>query len=119
MNDIVSLVIPTYNERDNIAVLVPEIGQALADYNYEIVIVDDDSRGIFHNAHEFAALYPNSLPVRPTCYCAPRLAFGTEVEAARRRIAQRAGIPYTSPSNTKRPRALVVDNRVPRLGHRP
>src|SRR5262249_53082755 len=54
--------------------------------------VDDDSRGIFQNAHEFAALYPNTSPVRPARYCAPRHAFGLQVEAARRRIAQRAAI---------------------------
>jgi Hint domain len=64
--------------------------------------VDDDSRGIFQNAHEFAALYPNMPTERPTRYCAPRLAFGTQVEVARRLIAQRAGIPYTPSSNAKR-----------------
>jgi Hint domain len=79
--------------------------------------VDDDSRGIFQNAHEFAALYPNMPTERPTRYCAPRLAFGTQVEVARRLIAQRAGIPYTPSSNAKRPRALVVDSWVPQLGH--
>ena len=79
--------------------------------------VDDDSRGIFQNAHEFAALYPNTPAVRPARYCAPRVAFGTRVEAARRQIAQRAGIPYTPSSNAKRPRALVVDSWVPQLGH--
>jgi hypothetical protein len=79
--------------------------------------VDDDSRGIFQNAREFAALYPNIPAVRPVRYCAPRLAFGPELEAARRQIAQRAGIPYTPSSNAKRPRALVVDDRVPQLGH--
>jgi glycosyltransferase involved in cell wall biosynthesis len=79
--------------------------------------VDDDSRGIFQNAHEFAALYANTPPVRPARYCAPRLAFGAEVEAARRRIAERAGIYYAPSSAAKRPRALVVDNRVPQLGH--
>jgi hypothetical protein len=79
--------------------------------------VDDDSRGIFQNAHEFAELYPNTAAVRPARYCAPRVALGAELEAARRRIAQRAGIPCAPPSNTKRPRALVVDSWVPQLGH--
>jgi glycosyltransferase involved in cell wall biosynthesis len=79
--------------------------------------VDDDSRGIFQNAHEFAALYPNTPPVRPARYCAPRLAFGTQVEAARQHIAQRAGIAYTPPSAVRGPRALVIDSRLPQLGH--
>jgi glycosyltransferase involved in cell wall biosynthesis len=79
--------------------------------------VDDDSRGMFQNAHQFASLYPNTPSVRPARYCAPRLAFGAEVEAVRRRIAQRAGIPYARPAGTKQPRALVVDNQVPQQGH--
>ena len=53
--------------------------------------IDDDSRGTFHNAHEYAALYPSSgMPVEQ--YCAPRLQDGYEVEAIRRRIALRAGL---------------------------
>src|SRR6185295_8224691 len=54
---------------------------------------------------------------RPDPYCAPRLAFGTQVEAARRQIAQRAGIPYRQPTAESTPRALVVDNQIPKIGH--
>jgi glycosyltransferase involved in cell wall biosynthesis len=78
--------------------------------------VDDDSRGMFQNAHEFAALYPDRL-TQPARYCAPRIAFGTELEAVRRLIAHRAGIPYRRPVVENRPRALVVDSRVPDVGH--
>jgi glycosyltransferase involved in cell wall biosynthesis len=78
--------------------------------------VDDDSRGMFQNAREFQALYPNER-ARPDPYCAPRLAFGTQVEAARRQIARRAGKPYRPPTAESRPRALVVDNQIPRSGH--
>jgi autotransporter passenger strand-loop-strand repeat protein len=78
--------------------------------------VDDDSRAIFQNAHEYAALYP-AAPARPAQYCAPRIAFGPELEAARKRLAQRAGIPYVQPIAEPRPRALVVDSRVPETGH--
>lgn len=39
----VSLVIPVYNERDNLAPLVDEIVAALAGRRYEIVLVDDGS----------------------------------------------------------------------------
>jgi T5SS/PEP-CTERM-associated repeat protein len=53
--------------------------------------LDDDSRGMFHNAHEYRQLYPDAIqpPVR---YCAPRLDDGYEVEAARQRIDDRAGM---------------------------
>jgi N-acetylneuraminic acid mutarotase len=53
--------------------------------------LDDDSRGMFHNAHEYAALYPNCTdPAAP--YYAPRCDDGYEVETVRHRIAARAGI---------------------------
>jgi fibronectin-binding autotransporter adhesin len=53
--------------------------------------IDDNSRGMFHNAHEYHALYPD-LPAHATRYCAPRCADGYEVEAMRHRIAARAGL---------------------------
>ena len=48
--------------------------------------IDDDSRGMFHNAHEYDAA------TGLTQYCAPRHSDGYEVEAARRCIALRAGL---------------------------
>jgi hypothetical protein len=53
--------------------------------------IDDDSRQMFHNAHEYAALYPDAPRVEAR-FCAPRCSEGYEVEAARRRIAERAGL---------------------------
>ncbi len=38
-----SVVIPLYNEEDNVAVLQREIGEALAGRNYELILVDDGS----------------------------------------------------------------------------
>ena len=40
-----SIIVPTYNERENIKVLIPRIHKMLNNYNidYEIIIVDDDS----------------------------------------------------------------------------
>jgi type VI protein secretion system component Hcp len=78
--------------------------------------VDDDSRGMFQNAHEFAALYPDR-PREPARYCARRVAFGAELEAVRRQIAHRAGIPYRRPAAESRPCALVIDSRLPEVGH--
>jgi len=39
----VSIVVPTYNERDNLGELFERISKALRDYDYEIIVVDDDS----------------------------------------------------------------------------
>ncbi len=65
MNNIVSLVIPTYNERDNIAILIPEISQSLAGYEYEIIIVDDDSRdGTADVVESLKEKYPVKVIVR-------------------------------------------------------
>ena len=51
--------------------------------------VDDNCRGMFHNAHEHAALYPDA-PRVPALYCAPRRKDSEQVEAVRRRLARRA-----------------------------
>ncbi len=55
--------------------------------------IDDDSRCMFHNVHEYAALYPDAQsPAAQAQYCAPRHHDGYAVEAARAHIAQRAGL---------------------------
>ena len=54
--------------------------------------VDDDSRGMFHNAHEYRTLYPQDAAAGLAPYCAPRYDDGYEVEAVQRRLAQRAGL---------------------------
>jgi T5SS/PEP-CTERM-associated repeat protein len=64
--------------------------------------LDDDSRGMFHNAHEYWALYPDAS-CGPPRYCAPRLDAGYEVEAVRRRIDARAGL---RPMDKAQPPAL-------------
>ncbi len=47
--------------------------------------LDDNSRGMFHNAGEFAALYPQA-PISGG-FCAPKVDEGYELEAIRRRLA--------------------------------
>lgn len=65
MKETVSLIIPTYNEKDNIAPLVERIHQALADYTYEIVLVDDNSQdGTIEIASGLAPRYPVKVVVR-------------------------------------------------------
>jgi hypothetical protein len=52
--------------------------------------VDCDSRGIFHNAGEFAELYPDDFPV-PWDFCAPRAEEGSaELAAIRAALSERA-----------------------------
>ena len=54
--------------------------------------IDDESRGTFHNAHEYGAMYPQDAAKAIARYCAPRLDEGYELEALRVRIAARADL---------------------------
>jgi Hint domain len=58
--------------------------------------VNDDSRNMFNNAHEFAVLYPNLDGVEAR-YCAPRVEDGYGLEAVRSRLVKRAGLPVAAP----------------------
>jgi glycosyltransferase involved in cell wall biosynthesis len=51
--------------------------------------VDDNSRGIFHNAADFYACHPD-VPHGPATFCAPRVEDGFELDAICRRLAGRA-----------------------------
>ncbi|MCE8428033.1 MAG: polyprenol monophosphomannose synthase [Candidatus Methanoperedens sp.] len=62
----VSVIIPTYNERENIIKLIPSIDKNLSDYEYEIVVVDDSSPdGTAEAVRELANNYPVKAIVRP------------------------------------------------------
>jgi dolichol-phosphate mannosyltransferase len=62
---IISLIIPTYNEKDNVTPLVERIHQALAGYTYEIVLVDDNSKdGTIEIANSLSSKYPVKVVVR-------------------------------------------------------
>jgi autotransporter passenger strand-loop-strand repeat protein len=50
--------------------------------------VNDDSRGMFHNAAEYRELYPDA-PVVAARFCAPRVEEGEILEAVRSRLALR------------------------------
>jgi hypothetical protein len=63
--------------------------------------VDCDSRGVFHNAHEFAVLYPNDTAPRWQ-FCAPVVERGRRLAAIQRKLAKRAqeagiGVPQDGP----------------------
>ncbi len=64
-SDIVSIIIPTYNENDNIGILLSRIDSYLRDTKYEIIIVDDDSKdGIIESINKLLDKYPVKLVVR-------------------------------------------------------
>ena len=65
IKDTISLIIPSYNEKDNITPLVKRIHRALGGYNYEIIVVDDNSRdGTIEIARSLAPEYPVKVVVR-------------------------------------------------------
>jgi hypothetical protein len=53
--------------------------------------IDDDSRAMFHNAHEYREPIAAAATATIARYCAPRLDSGYEVESIRQRLALRAG----------------------------
>ncbi len=55
--------------------------------------VDDDSRSMFQNAHEFRELYPDERS-REASYCKPRVEHGFALDRVRRRLAARAGLGF-------------------------
>ncbi len=65
MRTYVSLIIPTYDERDSIIPVVERIHNALTNYDYRILFVDDDSRdGTAELATTLSHKYPLSVIVR-------------------------------------------------------
>jgi dolichol-phosphate mannosyltransferase len=63
--ELISIVIPTYNEKDNIVPLVERLSSTLAGRNYEILLVDDNSKdGTVDIAAAMAEKYPVKVMVR-------------------------------------------------------
>lgn len=55
----VSVIVPTYNECDNLPELVERIARSLSELDYEIIVVDDDSPdGTWKVAEELSEKYP-------------------------------------------------------------
>ncbi len=61
----ISVIIPTYNERENLKKIIPMIHDILKDRDYEIVVVDDNSPdGTWEIAKELSKKYPVKLLMR-------------------------------------------------------
>ncbi len=55
-----SIILPTYNERENIKILIPEIEKTFGHVNHEIIVVDDNSPdGTQMVAEELSKRYGN------------------------------------------------------------
>ncbi len=66
-NPLVSVIIPTYNEAENVPILVRRLENALADVDYEIIVVDDDSPDrTWQIADELARSQPRLSVLRRT-----------------------------------------------------
>lgn len=63
--NMISIIVPTYNERDNILPLVERLSRTLAGHNFEILLVDDSSNdGTIDTAAALAGKYPVKVLVR-------------------------------------------------------
>jgi len=61
----ISIIIPTYNERDNILPLVERLSKTLSGHDFEILLVDDSSKdGTIDTAAALAEKYPVKVLVR-------------------------------------------------------
>ena len=61
MDKTISLIIPTYNEHDNIVPLIQRLNEALSHHSYEIVFIDDDSSD---GTAELVASLKDKYPVK-------------------------------------------------------
>src|SRR6266568_1932719 len=43
MNASLSIILPTYNERENVRIFIPQLAEKFAEIPFEIVVVDDSS----------------------------------------------------------------------------
>jgi dolichol-phosphate mannosyltransferase len=65
MNKTLSIIVPTYNERDNLTLLIEKIHSTLIGYDYELLIVDDNSHdGTAALASSMSMKYPIHVIVR-------------------------------------------------------
>jgi len=65
MSKTISIIIPTYNERNNVTPLIKRIDHALSNYDYEVVFVDDNSGdGTAEVAGALSSKYPVKVIVR-------------------------------------------------------
>ena len=63
-----SVISPTFNEADNVPLLVEQLGQALSHIDYEILIVDDNSPDLTWSvAEQISLTNPRVRVLRRMC----------------------------------------------------
>ena len=61
----ISLILPTYKERESLPILIPKIEETLAGVSHEVIVVDDDSPDrTWEVARELARRHPNVQVIR-------------------------------------------------------
>ena len=59
-----SIVLPAYKEKENLAVLIPQIETEFQNSSFEIIVVDDHScDGTCELVDELNRVYPNITPI--------------------------------------------------------
>lgn len=65
MSKTLSIIIPTYNEKDNVTPLIEKIHSVMSSYDYEIVFIDDDSKdGTAEAIHKLEKSFPVRVVIR-------------------------------------------------------
>lgn len=65
MGKLITIIVPTYNERDNVALLIERVHTALSRFNYQLLFIDDDSKdGTADLARSFSKEFPVDVVVR-------------------------------------------------------
>jgi dolichol-phosphate mannosyltransferase len=79
-----SVVVPVYNERDNVGALVAEIKEALRDFEFEMIFVDDASRDdTLAQLDQLQSQFPELRVLRHASQCGQSTAVRNGVKAAR------------------------------------
>src|SRR5256885_14749673 len=110
-----SLVVPVYDERESLGILVEEIGRALAGRRYEIVAVDDGSSdGSLEELKALKRDHPELHVVALAANAGQTAAFAAGVRVAPRRVVvtARAG-PQNEPPRLPAPLGAAAQHGAP------
>jgi dolichol-phosphate mannosyltransferase len=77
-NNKISVILPTYNEEDNILPLIEAVIHELNDFKYEVIIVDDGSDSTFKKVNERALPFVRSVKRSAEKGLANSVRFGIE-----------------------------------------
>jgi hypothetical protein len=90
VNDSTIQQLPSATRVDYFHIELPAHDVILAEGAASETFLDDDSRNMFHNAEEYARLWPDAMP--DMAFCAPRFEDGYVVQSIRSQLAAIAGM---------------------------